>query len=60
MNLGLAGSLEVQLALETVIQVGLGVFPPCSAEGAGRSGERWVHLWEVRVMGEGCQGPHLA
>lgn len=46
MNLGLVGSLEAQLALETVIQVGAGgCAHPVQGRGAGpMSGERWVHL----------------
>lgn len=40
MSLGLAESLQAQLALEIVIQVGPELCPPCPGQGrAGRAGQ---------------------
>lgn len=48
MSLGLEGSLEAQLALETVIQVGPGGCAHCALE---RVSEEWAHFGG-RVVGE--------
>lgn len=60
MSLGLEGSLEAQLALETVIQVGPGSCAlPCPAALEG-VGEEYTHVGCRVVWWWGAQGPWFA